>query len=414
MDGAAYVVFGTTAAGAAVDLGDMALGVGDALIRGDGGGLERHVGSSISAAGDVNGDGLADLLVGAHDGYPSSFSYVFFGSAGDITGFGFRIRDISSHFASDHSLSGLGDINGDGLADVLVTRSDAAYVVFGQTGSFFEAELTDTGVITFPGDQPGGFKIVGDTADLTISGLGDINGDGRPDMLVHQAGGEYVVFGPANTTPMGGDPSAAGNVLSNDTDVDTGDSMSVQGVMAGTTDPDLVLTGDVGTAVTGTYGSLNLAADGSYVYTLDNDDPDTQALAQGEAASDVFTYTMRDAAGVTSTATLAIAIANNAVIGSDLGNDVLVAGAGNQTFTGRGGDDTFVFRDFSGPSTVTDFQQGHDVIEFDHAAFADFAAVLDHAAQSGADTVITVADHGTVTLQNVAVTNLHASDFHLV
>jgi hypothetical protein len=63
---------------------------------------------------------------------------------------------------------------------------------------------------------------------------------------------------------------------------------------------------------------------------------------------------------------------------------------------------------------VTDFQQGHDVVEFNQTAFADFAAVLDQASQAGADTVITVADHGTVTLQGVAVTNLHASDFYLV
>ena len=39
--------------------------------------------------------------------------------------------------------------------------------------------------------------------------------------------------------------------------------------------------GNVGSAVTGTYGSVTIAANGSYTYTLDNGDPDTQALAQG-------------------------------------------------------------------------------------------------------------------------------------
>jgi hypothetical protein len=47
-----------------------------------------------------------------------------------------------------------------------------------------------------------------------------------------------------------------------------------------------------------------------------------------------------------------------------------------------------------GQSTVTDFRKGHDVVEFDHAAFADVAAVLANAAQAAADTIITVADHG--------------------
>ena len=58
----------------------------------------------------------------------------------------------------------------------------------------------------------------------------------------------------------------------------------------------------------GTYGSVNIAAGGAWIYTLDNADPDTHALAQGASASDVFTYTMQDSNGATSTSTLTVAI----------------------------------------------------------------------------------------------------------
>ena len=105
---------------------------------------------------------------------------------------------------------------------------------------------------------------------------------------------------PGNTA-FTGDPSAAGNVLTNDTDVDIlGETKTVSAVNG--------QLANVGVAVTGTYGSVTIAADGSYTYTLDNNDPQTQALAQGETATDQFTYTVVDANGATSSTTLTITI----------------------------------------------------------------------------------------------------------
>ena len=69
-------------------------------------------------------------------------------------------------------------------------------------------------------------------------------------------------------------------MLTNDTDVDAGDSKTV------------TTTG----SFTGTYGTLSLAANGTWTYTLNNADADTQALAQGQSVADVFNYTMRDTA----------------------------------------------------------------------------------------------------------------------
>ena len=111
-----------------------------------------------------------------------------------------------------------------------------------------------------------------------------------------------------------GDPSAAGNVLTNDTDVDTGDTRTVTAVNGSAL--------NVGAPLVGIYGTLTLLADGSWTYALDNADPDTNALAQGQAVSDAFSYTVTDGNGGSSSAALTIAItgANDAPAAVDDGN----------------------------------------------------------------------------------------------
>jgi VCBS repeat-containing protein len=97
-----------------------------------------------------------------------------------------------------------------------------------------------------------------------------------------------------------GDPSAAGNVLTNDTDVDSGDSKTVTAVNG--------LAPNVGAPLVGLYGTLTLGADGSWTYALDDTDPDTNALAEGQVVTDAFTYTMSDANGAPSIAALTITV----------------------------------------------------------------------------------------------------------
>ncbi|GAH11132.1 unnamed protein product, partial [marine sediment metagenome] len=72
----------------------------------------------------------------------------------------------------------------------------------------------------------------------------------------------------ADGTPFPGDPLATGNVLTNDTDADTGDTKEVVGVAAGTVGGPLAA--GVGDPIVGTYGTLVLDADGVFNYTLDN------------------------------------------------------------------------------------------------------------------------------------------------
>jgi Ca2+-binding RTX toxin-like protein len=95
-------------------------------------------------------------------------------------------------------------------------------------------------------------------------------------------------------------------------------------------------------------------------------------------------------------------------------NDTIAGGADNDMLTGGGGDDTFVFRAGLGQNTVTDFAAGHDVLEFRDGIFADAMAALAAASASGSDTIITIDATTSVLLQNVALANLHAGDFHIV
>jgi VCBS repeat-containing protein len=101
------------------------------------------------------------------------------------------------------------------------------------------------------------------------------------------------------------DATAAGNVISNDTDADLslglGETLTVSGVNGSST--------NIGVAVNGIYGRLVLNANGGYVYTLDDADADTNALSTGQTVNDVFNYVVKDAHGATSSATLSISIA---------------------------------------------------------------------------------------------------------
>ncbi len=109
--------------------------------------------------------------------------------------------------------------------------------------------------------------------------------------------------GSANAT-AGTDPS--GNVLSNDSDVDVGDTRTVTGVQAGT---QASATGNVASNVTGTYGSISIAANGAYTYTVDNSNATVQGLrTSGQTITDVFTYSMTDAGGLTSSTQITVTI----------------------------------------------------------------------------------------------------------
>jgi len=113
-----------------------------------------YSGRSVSGAGDVNGDGFADLLIDAYradeGGTDRGASYVVFGKAGGFSptlalsalngANGFKLSGVADSDYSGRSVSAAGDVNGDGFADLIIgattadeggTDRGASYVVFG-------------------------------------------------------------------------------------------------------------------------------------------------------------------------------------------------------------------------------------------------------------------------------------------
>ncbi|MFM7738513.1 MAG: VCBS domain-containing protein, partial [Planctomycetota bacterium] len=140
---------------------------------------------------------------------------------------------------------------------------------------------------------------------LTATGSVTVNITGANDAPTAVADSDTAVeAGGISNANAGTNPS--GNVLTNDTDPDSGDSLSVIGVAAGTVPS---AAGNVGIHVAGNYGQIHISTNGDYVYLVDNSDPAVQALrSSAQTLADTFTYTMRDAAGLTSTTQITITI----------------------------------------------------------------------------------------------------------
>ena len=104
-------------------------------------------------------------------------------------------------------------------------------------------------------------------------------------------------------------------------------------------------------------------------------------------------------------------VASTLIAGS--GTDYLaVAGSAGTTLTGGAGHDTFAFPNVMGHDEVTNFGLAKDTLQFNATLFSNFTAAMNHASQSGANTVFAIDANDTVTLDNVTKTSLTSSNFH--
>jgi len=197
-------------------------------------------GRSVSSAGDVNGDGIDDILIGAQwadqDGVNNvGKTYAVFGkdtafdaaiNLASLTGSdGFVLNGFDEDDSSGYSVSSAGDVNGDGIDDILIgspssdpgdtDRAGETYVVFGKDTAF------DAAIVLANLNGSDGFVLNGidslDYSGHSVSSAGDVNGDSIDDILIgarfsdpdgtDRAGETYVVFG--KDTVVSGDFDAA-------------------------------------------------------------------------------------------------------------------------------------------------------------------------------------------------------------
>ncbi|NBC33062.1 MAG: tandem-95 repeat protein [Alphaproteobacteria bacterium] len=219
--GQSHIVFGSSSGLPALLELSALNGTNDFLLTGNNNDL---VGHSVSGAGDINGDGLDDVIIGAPEG--SDFagrSYVVFGKESNIDAAlelssldginGFILTGIHKHDAAGWSVNGGGDVNGDGIDDLIIgakyadpngnNLSGQAYVVFGSKNSF-PASLNLSSL-----NGTNGFTLNGitthDRAGSSVDLGGDLNADGFDDIVIgapfairdgtHFQGQTYVVFG---------------------------------------------------------------------------------------------------------------------------------------------------------------------------------------------------------------------------
>jgi hypothetical protein len=191
--GAVYVVYGPPA-------GDIDLGSADGRLLGEGAG---DYAGWADALGDVNGDGLADVIVGSDNssgGRTAGAAYVVFGPASGDVDLGSADIIIRGDTTGQEAGSGVaaGDVDGDGAADVLVggtgdgSGAGAAWLFFSPAAGTYSVADADA---VFHGETGSG-------AGQGVA-LGDLNGDGTADVVVGaptentggpSAGAAYVMY----------------------------------------------------------------------------------------------------------------------------------------------------------------------------------------------------------------------------
>ncbi len=242
-------------------------------------------GLAVSGAGDVNGDGFDDLIVGAyHDdnnGTSSGSARVFSGVDGSV------LHTFDGDSAGDsfgYRVSGAGDVNGDGFDDLVVgafeddnngTGSGSARVFSGVNGSILH---------TFDGDSPGDFF------GWSVSGAGDVNADGFDDVVVGAPQDDNNGFSSGSARIFSGVDGSILYTFAGDSEQDFfGGSVSGAGDVNGDGFDDLV----VGAGGDDNNGQLSGSArvfsgvDGSILYTLDGDSVDDQLGRSVSGAGDV-------------------------------------------------------------------------------------------------------------------------------
>jgi hypothetical protein len=382
--GAAYVVFGK-ASGFAASLSVSSLDGTNGFAM-TGAAAQDYTGFAIDSAGDINGDGYDDMIVGAKfadtNGNSNGVTYVVFGHGGAFTASlalssldgtnGFRIDGALQGDYSARSVAGVGDINGDGYDDILVgshgsdangDRSGSAFVLFGKSSwnaTFHFGLLTAADGVRFNGVN------VQDFTGYSVSGAGDINGDGVADILIgayradntaYSAGSTYIVYGrQIELTRTGGGGSDTLNGASAD---DTLTGNGGNDILNGFGGDDILDGGDLSDQLNGGDGADDLLGGaGGDILTggTGNDE-----LSGGDGADKLFGGVGEDQLnGGTGNDRMAGEADIDTLTGG-AGNDYLDGGLGADIMTGGTENDIYIVDDV-GDQTIEAVGEGFDIV----------------------------------------------------
>ncbi|MDA3806276.1 MAG: integrin alpha [Thiomicrorhabdus sp.] len=232
--GQTYVILGK-ASGWAMDTD---LSTADASFWGEDAG--DYSGYSVSGIGDINGDGYADFAIGAYGdddgGSGAGQTYVILGKAsgwamdtelGTSSDASFWGEDAGDY--SGYSVSGIGDINGDGYADFAIgadgdedggSAAGQTYIILGKdSGWEMDIELGTSSDASFWGED------ASDNSGASVSGIGDINGDGYDDFAIGAYGDDDGGIAAGQTYVILGKPRQFDSVIARH--LNAGESLSV-------------------------------------------------------------------------------------------------------------------------------------------------------------------------------------------
>ena len=202
--GKAYLVYGGPALTGTIDLATAASLSGSAA--------NHELGTSVAMPGDLDGDGFGDILVGAPNGGNTYHGevHVIYGAGTQFTGTLTPTASLSGSASYEYdgiAVNAAGDINGDGLADFAIgTKKNSSWAVLGSATRLSTGSVAPVSAARFVGP-------FGAQTGFNLLGAGDVNGDGLSDMLIAaadddeaatDAGAAFLLYGSTRYSAPGG------------------------------------------------------------------------------------------------------------------------------------------------------------------------------------------------------------------